>query len=121
MNDVLQVLGGVLMLLGSLLSVIAAIGLLRFPDLLTRMHAATKPQTLGLVLLGAGLALFIREWPVWGAIFLTVLFQFLTAPVAAHMVGRGALRTGQVRLPLYEDAEVATESEAADSVARTHD
>ncbi len=103
MNDVLQIVGAVLMLAGSLLSLVAAIGLLRFPDVLTRMHAATKPQTLGLVLLALGMGLVVRQWPVWGALFLAVLFQFMTAPVAAHMVGRGALRTGQVRLPLHDD------------------
>lgn len=107
MTDVLQIVAGVLMLVGSLLSLVAAIGLVRFPDVLTRMHAATKPQTLGLVLLGLGLCLVVREWAVWGAVALTVLFQFLTAPVSAHMVGRGALRTGQVRLPLYEDPAAA--------------
>ena len=44
------------------------------------------------------------------ALLLAVLFQFLTAPVAAHMIGRGALRTGQVRLPLYEDPGVSADA-----------
>nr|WP_143469527.1 monovalent cation/H(+) antiporter subunit G [Kytococcus aerolatus] len=95
--------GGVLMLLGSLTSLLAAVGLLRFPDLLTRMHAATKPQSLGLILLAAGLGCVLRDPWVWVLLTLVVLFQFLTVPVAAHMVGRGSLRTGQVRLPVHRD------------------
>ncbi|WP_374929270.1 monovalent cation/H(+) antiporter subunit G [Kytococcus sedentarius] len=108
MNDALQIAGGVMLLLGALLSLVAGIGLARFPDVLTRMHAATKPQTLGLVLMAVGFGLVVREWAVWGALALAVLFQFLTAPVAAHMIGRGALRTGQVRLPVYEDPGAPT-------------
>lgn len=108
MNDVLEITGAVLMLLGSLLSLVAAIGLVRFPDVLARMHAGAKPQTLGLLLAALGMGLVVRSWPVWGALFLAVLFQFMTTPVSAHMEGRGALRTGQVRLPLYEDPRVGT-------------
>ena len=110
MTDVLQIVGGVLMLVGSLLSLVAAIGLVRFPDVLTRMHAATKPQTMGLVLMAIGFGLVVREWPVWAALLLAVLFQFLPAPVAALLIGRGALRTGPVRLPLYEDPGVSADA-----------
>ncbi|ACV06690.1 monovalent cation/H(+) antiporter subunit G [Kytococcus sedentarius] len=110
MNDALQIAGASFLLVGALLSLVAGIGLVRFPDVLTRMHAATKPQTMGLVLMAIGFGLVVREWPVWGALVLAVLFQFLTAPVAAHMIGRGALRTGQVRLPLYEDPGVSADA-----------
>ncbi|OLT31004.1 Na+/H+ antiporter subunit G [Kytococcus sp. CUA-901] len=110
MNDALQIAGASFLLVGALLSLVAGIGLTRFPDVLTRMHAATKPQTMGLVLMAIGFGLVVREWPVWAALLLAVLFQFLTAPVAAHMIGRGALRTGQVRLPLYEDPAVSADA-----------
>ena len=90
MNDALQIAGASFLLVGALLSLVAGIGLTRFPDVLTRMHAATKPQTMGLVLMAIGFGLVVREWPVWAALLLAVLFQFLTAPVAAHMIGRGA-------------------------------
>lgn len=106
----LDILVAILLILGCLMSLIAGIGLLTFPDMLTRMHAATKPQTMGLVLMAIGFGLVVREWPVWAALLLAVLFQFLTAPVAAHMIGRGALRTGQVRLPLYEDPGVSADA-----------
>ncbi|WP_235558776.1 monovalent cation/H(+) antiporter subunit G [Nocardioides sp. Leaf285] len=94
--QVSDVVGSVLLLAGCALSLIAAIGMVRLPDLLTRMHAATKPQVLGLVLVIAGLALRLREPEALGMLVLVVLFQMATAPVAAHMVGRAAFRGDQV-------------------------
>ena len=96
-TGVLDVLGAVLLLLGSLFSLVAAIGVLRFPDLLTRMHAATKPQVLGLMLVAAGLALELRDWSATALLALVVVAQLVTAPVAGHMVGRASFRAGQVR------------------------
>lgn len=86
--------GLVLLLLGSLLCLAAAVGLLRFPDLLTRMHAGTKPQVLGTLLVLLGLALRLREPLDIGMILLISLFQLLTVPVGSHMVGRAAYRIG---------------------------
>lgn len=82
--------------LGSLLCLCAAIGLARFPDLLSRMHAATKPQTLGilLVLLGVGIG---RHSPLdVGMLLLVAIFQMASAPVSSHLLSRAAVRTGQV-------------------------
>lgn len=83
--------------LGALLAMIAAIGVLRLPDLLSRMHAATKPQVLGLVLVLIGLGFRLREAEAIGILVLIGLFQLLTTPVANHMVGRASFRAGQVR------------------------
>lgn len=84
-------------LLGALLALIAAIGVLRLPDLLSRMHAATKPQVLGLWLILIGLGFRLREPEAIGILMLIGLFQLLTTPVANHMVGRASFRAGQVR------------------------
>ncbi|MCO7238668.1 monovalent cation/H(+) antiporter subunit G [Aeromicrobium sp. CnD17-E] len=89
-----DVASGALLLVGSALALVAAIGLVRFPDVLTRMHAATKPQTLGLLLVLAGLALRVRDPGALTIIALVALFQLVTAPVSAHMVARAAFRTG---------------------------
>ncbi|MEO9325611.1 monovalent cation/H(+) antiporter subunit G [Nocardioides sp. C4-1] len=97
MSDILDVVGAVLILAGSLFSLVAAIGVLRLPDLLTRMHAATKPQVLGLLLVALGLSLVLREPAAAALSALVVLGQLTTAPVAAHMVGRASYRGGQVR------------------------
>lgn len=83
--------------LGALLAMIAAIGVLRLPDLLSRMHAATKPQVLGLVLVLIGLGFRLRDAEAIGILVLIGLFQLLTTPVANHMVGRASFRAGQVR------------------------
>ncbi|GAA3614165.1 monovalent cation/H(+) antiporter subunit G [Microlunatus ginsengisoli] len=109
---VADILGALFLLLGALLCFAAAVGLLRFPDVLSRMHAATKPQTLGLLLLVAGVALEVRQPKVLGLLFLVAVLQLLTAPVSAHMVGRTAYRTHQVD----DDSLIA--DELADDLAR---
>ena len=81
---------------GSFLAFAAGVGVLRFRNLLSRMHAATKPQTLGLVLVLIGLALRLRTGGTVWALLLVVVFAMLTAPVAAHLVGRAGHRTGQM-------------------------
>lgn len=88
--------GLVLILFGAVLCVTAAIGLLRFNDLLTRMHAATKPQVLGVLLVLCGVALSKEGGLHIGMLLLVGVFQMLTIPVGAHMVGRAGFRTGQV-------------------------
>jgi len=86
----------VLILLGALLCLTAAIGLLRFRDVPTRLHAATKPQVLGLILICLAIALSLRSWPVVAFLVPVVLIQLATAPLSAHMVGRQAYRNGTI-------------------------
>ena len=90
----IDIIGVALILVGALLCLTAAIGLLRFHDVPARLHAATKPQVLGLILIAIAIALMSRSWQV--AVFLVpvVLIQFATAPLSAHMVGRQAYRNG---------------------------
>jgi len=87
---------GVFLIAGAALALIAAIGLVRFPDLFGRMHAATKPQTLGLLLILIGVALRLDDPGATGMIVVVMVLQLLTAPVASHMVGRAAYRAGFV-------------------------
>jgi multicomponent Na+:H+ antiporter subunit G len=97
---VADVAAGACLLLGALLALIAAIGVLRFPDVLTRMHAATKPQVLGLLLVLLGIALRLRDPASIGILLLVALSQLVTSPIATHMVGRASFRAGQVRRDL---------------------
>lgn len=95
--------------LGAALALVAAIGVLRLPDLLSRMHAATKPQVLGLLLVVAGLGFRLRDPSSIGILLLIALFALITSPVANHMVGRASFRAGQVdrdRLVVDELSEV---------------
>ena len=95
MNEVLDVLGAALLLVGSLFCLAAALGIVRFPDVLTRLHAATKPQVFGLLLILTGVALTLRTWHVLLLALLTMGLQILTAPVSSHMLARTAYRTDQ--------------------------
>lgn len=92
----LDVLTAALVLTGSFLALTAAIGVVRFPDTLTRMHAATKPQVLGLLLVLGGAAIRLRDHVDVGMIILTGLFTLITAPVVAHRVGQLAYREQSV-------------------------
>ncbi len=102
-------LGAGCLVAGGLLSLAAGIGVLRFPDVLDRMHAATKPQVLGVLLLLAGVALRLRTPDDIGMIMLVAVFQLATAPVAAQMVGRAAYRSGRVDRSLLDTDELADE------------
>ncbi|MFE3458380.1 monovalent cation/H(+) antiporter subunit G [Nocardiopsis aegyptia] len=88
------------LLAGALLSFVASVGLIRFPDLLSRMHTAAKPQVLGLllVLVGIGLRLLPVETGIFtvGTLAVVGLFQVLTVPVAAHIAARVGYRTGRI-------------------------
>ncbi|WP_036377850.1 monovalent cation/H(+) antiporter subunit G [Micromonospora sp. ATCC 39149] len=100
-------LGAGCLVAGALLSLAAGIGVLRFPDVLDRMHAATKPQVLGVMLLLAGVGLRLRTSEDLGMIALVAVFQLATAPVAAQMVGRAAYRSGGVNRSLLDADELA--------------
>lgn len=86
-----------LIVLGSALVLVACVGVLRLPDLYTRMHASTKPATLGVSLVVAGLAVHTAELGIAVRAGLIVLFLLLTAPVAAHRLGSAAYRAGVPR------------------------
>ncbi|WP_208027730.1 monovalent cation/H(+) antiporter subunit G [Rhabdothermincola sediminis] len=93
----IEIVAGVAMVLGSVLALIAAIGVVRLGDLFSRMHAATKPATLGLVLVAGGAALVVSDLSDAARLLLVVALQFLTAPVGVHMVGRAAYHTPSTR------------------------
>ncbi|BBZ21999.1 monovalent cation/H(+) antiporter subunit G [Mycolicibacter hiberniae] len=84
----LDVLAGVLVLAGSVLALTAAVGVVRFPDTLARMHSATKPQVLGLLLVLLGALIRLRGSHDAGMVTVSILFTLITAPVVAHRVGR---------------------------------
>lgn len=116
-TTVADVLAAACLLSGAFLAFAAGVGVVRFPDLLARMHAGTKPQVLGLILLLAGEALRVRNLQVVGMLVLVAVFQLMTAPVAAHMVGRAGYRTGKIRSDLLEVDEL-TADQASDGDVR---
>lgn len=102
-TDVINVVASLLLIAGAILFAIAAVGLHRFNDLYGRMHAATKPATLGLLLILAAAALRVDSVGDIGKLALIGLFQLATAPVAAHLLGRSAYRG---RVPIDINAGV---------------
>jgi len=85
--------GVICMIAGAFFVAVAALGVLRMPDLYTRMHAATKAGTLGAGLLLVGAALLLRDPWVTARAVLTVAFIVLTVPVASHLIARAAHRS----------------------------
>lgn len=84
----------VLAALGIALMAIAGIGLLRMPDLLTRMHASSKAGTLGAILVLAAVAVHFGDAAIAVRVVVVCVFLLITAPIASHVIARAAYRTG---------------------------
>jgi multicomponent Na+:H+ antiporter subunit G len=84
--------------LGVLFLLLGAVGILRFPDCYTRMHAAGKCDTLGSLLVVSGLAVYHGVSSESAKILFIAVFIFLTSPTATHAIARSALRN---ELPLW--------------------
>ncbi|MCF8079513.1 MAG: monovalent cation/H(+) antiporter subunit G [Desulfobacterales bacterium] len=97
------VLAAVLMVVGALFALVAAVGVVRLPDLLVRMHAATKAGTLGAGLILLSVAIHGMETGLTLRALAAVCFLLLTAPVSAHLIGRAAYRVG---IQLWDRTEV---------------
>jgi multicomponent Na+:H+ antiporter subunit G len=92
-----EVVTAILVLLAAVMCLAAGVGLLRFPDVLTRLHSATKPQILGLMAVTADVAVNNFSVGTVTLVVAIVLFQALTAPMAAHLVARAAYQTDNLR------------------------
>ncbi|MEH0759230.1 monovalent cation/H(+) antiporter subunit G [Vibrio sp. 16] len=90
----MDIIVGGLLCLGTLFTLIASLGILRMPDLYTRMHAATKAGTVGLASLLLAVAIAIPDITVISRVIGTMLFIFITAPVAAHLLGKATQESG---------------------------
>ncbi|OWY82954.1 MULTISPECIES: monovalent cation/H(+) antiporter subunit G [Rhodococcus] len=92
MTTIIDTFAHILILIGSVISLTAAIGVVRFRDTLSRMHPATKPQVVGLLFVLGGAMIMLRSSiDIW-MMALAGMFMVLTAPVIAHRVGRIAYR-----------------------------
>ncbi len=98
-KEILEWAAILLILLGSIISVISALGLIRLPDVYTRSHAASKSSTLAVLvsLLGAFIYFWFHDGYVSIRLVLGIIFVFITAPVAGHLICRAAYRA---RVPL---------------------
>ena len=112
---VLDIISAVLIFLGAVLSLAAAIGLVRFGDLLSRMHASAKPQVLGLILVAVAIAIQFPTWATVTTMAIIISFQLVTIPVATHMVGRAGYRTKHLRRSMLYRDELAEAVERAEA------
>lgn len=98
-----ELVSGVLAIVGATLVLLAGIGVLRFPDLYSRMHAASKATTLGIVVVAIAAAVTLDSGRA--KLLLATAVIFITAPIASHVVGRAAYRADgvDVRLDAIDD------------------
>mgnify|MGYP000331554037 CR=1 FL=1 len=94
MNRPTDWIAAALAVVGALFAVLAAVGILRMPDLFTRMHAASKAGSLGACCTVLAAAVHFHQADITVRAVLTVLFVVLTAPIAAHVIGRGGYLAG---------------------------
>ena len=101
----MQIVGGIIQVVGIFLMIVAGIGILRFPDLFLRMSATTKAATLGTGLILLATAFYFERFDIGttSRVLAIIFFIFVTAPVSAHMIGRAAYSDG---VPLCEETKV---------------
>jgi multicomponent Na+:H+ antiporter subunit G len=84
----------ILATLGALFALLAAVGLVRMPDLYLRISVTTKAATLGIGLLLIGAAIYYNDVSISTRVVAIIFFILLTAPVGAHLIGRSSYFTG---------------------------
>lgn len=103
-DEIMDLVALLLILAGALLCLTASLGLLRWRDVPTRLHAATKPQILGLLLICLAIGIALHSWVVVAFLVAIAMVQMATAPLAAHIVGRTAYRNRKLEYgDMYTD------------------
>jgi multicomponent Na+:H+ antiporter subunit G len=92
-------LTGILLVIGAAFALVASIGLIRLPELYTRMHAASKAGTLGACVMLVAVAVYTDDTAVAARALAGVVFFLLTAPISAHLLAKAAYAAGY---PLWE-------------------
>jgi len=100
-NSIVEIIGAVLVLFGSIFLFLGALGLVRMPDVYNRIQTGTKASTLGTFLSLFGLILIVPEW--WGKLLLLVIFVLITNPVSSHVVARAS---HCIKVPLFKKTVV---------------
>lgn len=95
----IELLISLLLLLAAVVVLLATIGLIRLPDLPTRMHATTKSGVLAIMLIMIAVGLYFARVEITARVLAIIVFTFITAPVAAHAIGRAGYLSG---VPLWD-------------------
>lgn len=91
---IIEVVAGVLVIIGAFFALVAAVGLIRLPDVYSRMHAASKAGTVGSGLMMIALAVISADGSTAIRALAGLFFFILTAPIAAHLLARAAYKVG---------------------------
>ncbi len=102
METVLEVVSGVLLVAGALFTLTGAVGLLRFPDFYTRIHAGGITETVGAGFILIGLLLRVDAWSVGVRLVVILAFLVLTSPTATHVLAQAARRDG---VPVWREGD----------------
>lgn len=94
MSPLINYVTGMCLIIGSLFILSAAIGILRLPDVYSRMHAASKAGTLGSCVIMIGAGLFLGDIAILARIIAGIIFFLITAPIAAHVLANAARKAG---------------------------
>ena len=111
-----DIITAILLVIGSLLMLLGAVGVLRMPDVFMRMQSATKASSLGAACMFLAVAIFFGSLEIVTRALLVIAFLFLTLPVSAHMIARAAYFS---RVPLWHGT-IVDELEGAYN-RRTHE
>lgn len=114
MNVLVDIVSGALMLVGAVFVLLACLGLLRFDDLFSRVHSATKAITFGMALAMVGAALQLTQAVDIVRLLLAVALQLVSAPVSSHIVARAAYHAGTELSPLTSVDELVDHDEQVD-------
>ena len=109
----IAVIASVCLLIGGLFALVAGVGVYRFSDFYSRIHAATKASTFGLGFSALAVALALGTVSAWLKMLATVLFIFATLPIAAHLLSRSVLSRQKGK-----DKELGEDAESHDNVRR---
>ena len=94
MEALADLIAGLLLIAGAIFALLAAVGLLRLPDIYSRMHAASKAGTLGSGLMLIALAVHAGDTATTSRAIAGVVFFLLTAPISAHLLAKAAYAVG---------------------------
>lgn len=100
-QETLEIIGGIIAIIGSIFLFLGSLGLIRMPDAYNRIQAGTKASTLGTILSISALFFFCPQWT--GKLVVLVLFVLITNPVSSHVLARAAYH---IKVPLSKRTEV---------------
>ena len=89
----MEILMAVCLIAGTFFTLVAALGILKMPDIYIRIHAATKAGTVGIGLILLAVALFFKDMAVTSRVIGIMLFLIMTTPAAAHLLGKIILKS----------------------------